>query len=210
MTSRKLHEAQQPDYQRWEPTSLSVPVSESVKLTTAEAVEQIHQQAHQEGYDAGFAEGHAAGYRQGQQLAGSEIAQIQALIGSVQAASQQFSNVLAEDLLNLALGLTQQMLRQALKTRPELLLAVVRSAMESLPQHSQHPHIHMHPQDAALLRSHMQHEITSGGWKIIEDQRITPGGCRIETVAAEVDATLQTRWRQLAQALGQDVDWLHD
>lgn len=209
MTTRKpLDAGEGVAYQRWEPAPLNR--AEGIKLTTAEAVEQIHQQAHQEGYDAGFAEGKAAGYRQGQQQAAAEVQQLKQLIESVHAASQQFSSHLAEDLLALALDLSQQMLRQSLRTRPELLIPIVRSAMDALPQHSQHPHLHLHPQDAALVRTHLQNELSSGGWKVIEDQRIARGGCRIETAAVEIDATLPARWQQLGQALGQDVSWLDE
>jgi flagellar assembly protein FliH len=195
-------------YQRWEPASLNP--EEVIKLTTAEAVEQIHQQAHQEGYDAGFAEGKAAGYRQGQQQAAAELQQLKQLIDAVHTASQQFSSQLAEDLLALALDLSQQILRQTLSARPERLIPIVRSAMDSLPQQSQHPHLHLNPQDAELVRLHLQNELTSGGWKLIEDQRIARGGCRIETATVEVDATLPSRWHVLGQALGQDLSWIDE
>lgn len=211
MTTRKSLDADQTvAYQRWEPASLNNVETENIRLTTAEAVEQIHQQAHQEGYDAGFAEGRAAGYRQGQQQAATESRQLQQLIDALQIASQHYSNTLAGELLSLALDISQQMLRQSLKVKPELLLPIVRSAMDALPQHSQHLHLHLHPLDAALVRLHLQNEIASGGWKIIEDQRVARGGCRIETSTAEIDATLHARWQQLAQALGQDVSWLDD
>ena len=44
------------------------------------------------------------------------------------------------------------MLRQALEVKPELLLPVVRAAIDSLPHNTQHPHIRLHPQDAVLVR----------------------------------------------------------
>lgn len=195
-------------YQRWEPAPLNP--EQVIQLTTAEAVEQIHQQAHQEGYDAGFAEGQAAGYRQGQQQAAAELQQLKQLIDAVHIASQQFSSQLADELLALALDLSQQILRQSLRANPERLIPIVRSAMDALPQQSQHPHLHLNPQDAELVRRHLQNELTSGGWKLIEDQRIARGGCRIETTTVEIDATLPTRWQLLGQALGQDLSWIDE
>jgi flagellar assembly protein FliH len=34
------------------------------------------------------------------------------------------------------------------------------------------------------------------------------GGCRVETPANEIDASLPTRWARLQQALGQQGEWL--
>jgi flagellar assembly protein FliH len=207
-------------YQRWELNNLDSHAA-AARLPTADEVEhiveQIQRQAHQEGYEAGLREGTAAGYRQGEALAQSEAARLQseaarlqALMVVAQEALQQLEQAVGQELLMLALDLTRQMLRQALKVKPELLLPVVRGAMDSIPQHLQHPHLHLHPEDAALVRAQMQAELIAAGWKIIDDHRIERGGCRIETSTAEVDATLPARWQILAAALGQDVSWLDE
>lgn len=196
-------------YQRWEPAALDDPgIGRKVILPTAEALEDIHQQAHQEGYDLGYSEGTAAGYQQGRAQVEEEVRRLQALMLSVEEATGQLGQAASEELLNLALEISKQILRQALRAKPELLLPIVRSAMESIPQHSQHPHLHLHPDDAALVKAQMQTEIAH--WRIVEDQRIERGGCRIETAVAEVDATLGSRWQRLAAALGRDMNWLDD
>lgn len=198
-------------YQRWEPEALDdAGIVRNVRLPTAEALEGIHQQAHQEGYDIGFNEGVAAGYQQGRAQAEEELGRLRVLLGSVEDAIRQFGQATSDELLNLALEIAKQILQQALGVRPELLLPIVRNVMESIPPHSQHPRLHLHPDDAALVKTHMQAEIAHGAWKIIEDQRMARGGCRIETAAAEVDATLASRWQRLAAALGKDMSWLDD
>lgn len=198
-------------YQRWEPVALDdAGTGQKVKLPTAEALEDIHQQAHQEGYDLGYSEGVTAGYQQGRAQAEEELRRLQALLHAVEEATRQLGKATSEELLNLALEVSKQILRQALRAKPELLLPIVRSAMESIPQHSQHLHLHLHPDDAALVKAQMQTEIAQGSWRIVEDQRIERGGCRIETAVAEVDATLGSRWQRLAAALGKDMGWLDD
>jgi flagellar assembly protein FliH len=207
MADNVISQDPQGGYQRWEPESLNLA---KVQLPTAKTLEEIHQQAHQEGYDIGFNEGVAAGYQEGKAHAEQEALRLSDLLGSVEEAVSQVDQATSEALLGLALEIAKQVLRQALRTKPELLLPVVRGAMESIPQYSQHPHLHLHPEDAALVRTHMQAEIGHGGWKIIEDQRMERGGCRIETAAVEVDATLPSRWQRLSAALSQDVSWLDD
>ncbi|MEF8709031.1 MAG: FliH/SctL family protein [Candidatus Accumulibacter propinquus] len=44
-------------------------------------------------------------------------------------------------------------------------------------------------------------------WRIIEDST-DAGGCRVELGASEVDATLETRWRRVVEAIGISEEWL--
>jgi len=193
-------------YRLWEPAALEHPDALKLKMPTAAALEAIHQQAHQEGFQSGFVEGGQAGKAQAQ----DDLKRLQALLAKVTEEISDFEQALGNDLLALALEMSRQMLRQALKVKPELLLPIVRSAMESMPQNTPHPHLHLHPEDAALVRASMQTEMTQGGWKIIEDPRIVRGGCRIETPTSETDATIENRWQRLAAALGQDSSWLDE
>jgi len=191
------------DFMRWEPADLEGHAHQKVKLT-AEELERIQQEAYREGHEAGM----TAGYQSGQAKARAEAERLHELVTAIEATLKDMEQELAHELLALSLDIAKQMLRQALKVKPELLLPVVRSAMESLPQNAQHPHLHLHPEDAALVREMLSDELPTAGWKIVEDPRIARGGCLIETSTAEVDATLPSRWHRLAAALGQDSSWL--
>ena len=46
--------------------------------------------------------------------------------------------------------------------------------------------------------------------RIIEDNALTPGGCRVELGSSEVDATLETRWRRVIESIGINQEWLSD
>ncbi len=197
-------------YRRWEPTDLERLSRAQVKLPTAEEIERIHQDAHREGYEAGHQEGRDAGYRDGMAQAGDDIGRLRALADTLADAMQNVEQALGQELLGLALDIAKQMLVKALEVKPELLLPVIRAAIESLPQNAQHPHIHLHPQDAALVREMLKSAEPHANWRVVEDLRIAPGGCRIETSTAEVDATLPSRWHRIASALGQDNAWLDD
>jgi flagellar assembly protein FliH len=208
---------QVPAYQRWEPAVLDSadPVEQALarsefQMPTASELEALHQQVHDEGYQAGFKEGAEAARQQREALLAEEVSQLRELLEPMSAAMRDFDQVMRMELLALALEISRQLLRQALKVKPELLLPIVQSAMESLPQNSPHPHLHLHAEDAALVRAGMQSEMLLGGWKIIEDQHISRGGCRIETPVSEIDATIENRWQRLATMLGQDIGWLDE
>ncbi|MDD5328864.1 MAG: flagellar assembly protein FliH [Sulfuricella sp.] len=192
-------------YQRWELTSLGEAAAETVSspavvLPTAEEVEHIHQQASREGY--------ATGYQEGKQKADAELARLAQVMSALDASLNNFDEVIAQSLLALALDIAKQMLREALKARPELVLPVIREAVGSLPHANQHPHLRLHPDDADLVRSLMEDELNHYHWKLIEDVRVERGGCRVETANSEIDATLESRWKRALAALGREGSWL--
>jgi len=172
----------------------------AVALPTAEEVERIHREAHEAGYAAGYAEGAAAARDEAQQL----VALGEHLRNDLQTLDQSVSG----QLLALAVEIAGQVLRQSLQLRPELLLPVVREAVATLSLHHGHPALFLNPADAELVRRHLGEQLAHNGWRIIEDTTVTAGGCRIEAGASEVDATLQTRWRRVLEAIGTDTEWL--
>lgn len=203
-----------PEYRRWRPEALDLSgaASHELHLPTAEALENLHREAHQEGYDTGFREGREAGYQQGRAQVEEEQRRLRALLASVEQAIEQLGQAASEELLSLALELAKQMLREALRVRPELLLPLVRDVLDSVPQHANHahPHLRLHPQDAELVRAKMQTELAQGGWRIVEDPTLERGGCRVETAIAEVDASLASRWQKLTALLSRNNKWLDD
>ncbi len=187
-------------WQRWELPNFEArdAVRENeVALPTAAQIEEIQRQAREEGFQSGYAEGMQQAVQENQRLA--------ALIGLLE---QQVDEQVASELLDLSLDVARQMLHQALKVNPELLLAVVREAIGTLPHFNQGAHLVLHPDDAALVRERMGEQLSHSGWKIFEDARVERGGARIETANSQIDATLETRWKRVVAALGQDSSWL--
>jgi flagellar assembly protein FliH len=91
-----------------------------------------------------------------------------------------------------------------------VVLTVVREAVSSLTGVDAETTVHLHPDDAALLKAISRDDtaLASLPWKIVEDARIERGGCRLETASAELDATLETRWRRVIAALGREDSWI--
>jgi flagellar assembly protein FliH len=192
-------------FERWEMPQFSNPDSRSKKnsggnnpeivLPTAAELEEIQRQAHEEGYQAGYAEGSQ---------------RMTELLNAMEQAMQQTDNEIAQDLLNLALSIAQQMVQQTLKTKPEVLLNVIREAISSLPHFSQGAHLLLHPDDAAMVRASIGEQLSHSGWKIFENAQIARGGARVETSHSQIDATLANRWQRIVAAIGQDSSWIQE
>ena len=188
-----------------EKSGLELPSEENVSgvvLPTAADIERIHLEAHEQGYAAGLAEGLAA--------AQAITDQIGALLGNLPTAINEVDQQIAEQLLATSMEVASQVVRQTLKLKPEFILPVVREAITRLNVLNGHPALFLHPDDARLIRQRIGEQLSHNNWRIIEDPSLTPGGCRVEMGASEVDATLETRWRRVIEAMGISPEWLAD
>ena len=199
-------------YQRWELPTFDV-VKEPVEampvisLPTAADLEQIQKQAYDEGYAEGYTKG-AQKARDEEQSARDETQRLVEIIRSLDKEFQQVDQQVAQNLLDLALEVAKQMLHQALKVKPELLIPVINEAINELPHFNQHVHLILHPSDVEMVRSKMGEQFEHTGWKILEDAKMEPGGCRAETQNSQIDASLSTRWKRVVSSIGQDNSWL--
>ena len=192
----------------------TIETTPQVVLPTADDIERMHIEAHEQGYAAGHSEGYAAGlaagHDEGLAEARASAAKIDALMTSLQQSLDSIDQQVANRLLATAVEIASQMLRQSLRIKPELLLPVVREAVATLYPHGGHPALFAHPDDAALIRTHLGEQLAHSNWRIIDDASLSAGGCRVEVGASEVDATLETRWRRVIDAIGISPEWLSE
>lgn len=190
-----------------EPESVSMP-----QLPTAEEIEAMHEEARRGGYEEGFGEGRESGYQDGYEAgrkqAEEDFQRLHDIATHLAELGESRAQAVADELLDLALEVARQVLRQNLKVRKDRLLPVVREAILLLPHAQGHPLLFLHPEDAPLVRSQMGEQLTHGGWKILEDSTLIPGGCRIESGNSQVDATLATRWHRVVESMGLQGDWI--
>jgi len=192
------------------------PPQPAIQLPTAEELEAIRAAAREEGYaeglEAGQAEGHAAGYEEGLALGRAEAAEeleyLRQLATTFGAAVTEADEAISNDVLELALHLARGMVRTAFDVKPDLILPVVREAIDYLPNLQQPALLMLHPEDALVVRSSIGHELDKNGWRIVEDESIARGGCRVDTASNQIDAQIAARWQRLAHALGKNIEWL--
>ncbi|MCS7100918.1 MAG: FliH/SctL family protein [Burkholderiaceae bacterium] len=153
-------------------------------------------------YERGLAQGRAEGAAQERQRRLQQAAQLEALCGSLRARFAELEGAGADALLDCALAIARQVLRQELATRRETLLPVAREAVSLVIDSQTQPRIYVHPDDYALLAAELQGDALLKGCQFIADAGIERGGCRVETALSEVDATVATRWRRVLAALG--------
>lgn len=187
-------------YTRWQFTNLSVVAptkTDGRDTSAAAALEQLRQKARHEGYAAGF----SAGRGDGRAAAEAEATHLRRLAASLAQAQTDFKDEVAPALLALAVDIAGHVLRAELAHNPQAMLPALREAMD-LAGGGAHPQMLLNPGDLEFVRRHLGDDLAPGAWRLIEDGRIEPGGCRVLTANGAVDATLATRWQRAAAALG--------
>lgn len=202
-------------YQRWEMASFDDkrPMQENVNsptisLPTVDEIVKIREQARIEGYAAGLEEGRVAGLAAGRKESLDENARLQSIATSFADEVAQADELIANEVLDLALDLAKAMLKTALDIRPELITNIVSEAIHYLPTLHPPARLYLNPIDLLLIKSRMGDELDKAGWQLADDAQMDPGSCRVETANNQIDASLATRWQRLAAALGKESDWL--
>lgn len=176
---------------------------EEVQPITLEEVEAIRQDA----YNEGFAAGEKDGYHSGQLRAQQEAeAALKPRLDALESLMQQLFDPIGQQdqaiehmLLELVRMVSQEVVQHELTLSSAQIARVLREAMKLLPLDDGQVRIHVNPQDFASIKSlRERHE---ADWRILEDEELLPGGCRVETLHSQIDASVETRLHTLAQQL---------
>ncbi|MBS1169188.1 MAG: flagellar assembly protein FliH [Burkholderiaceae bacterium] len=236
--SNALPKEKQTAYQRWEMASFDTPqpppppspqqrqaaekadASARVKEQLASVLEQARTEGFasgleegritglDEGRATGLEEGRNQGLAEGRAIAAKEAQTLQRLTQSFQEEISKANELIAQDMLDLALDIAKAMLHSALKIRPEIVLPVISEAIRYLPSIQQPAQLFLNHDDAPVVRQYLGEDLTKAGWQILEDPHVERGGCRVDTASNQIDATSSTRWHRIVTALDKDNEWL--
>ncbi|SHM99820.1 flagellar assembly protein FliH [Phytopseudomonas punonensis] len=175
---------------------------EDVKPLTLDELEAIRQDAYNEGFATGEKDGFRAGQLKAKQEADTALAsRVEAL---EQVMRHLFEPIAEQDqqlevaLVTLVGQITREVIQRELSGDSSQIRQVLREALKLLPMGAENIRIHLNPQDFELVKSlRDRHE---ENWRILEDDSLLPGGCRVESEHSRIDASVETR---LSQALKQ-------
>jgi flagellar assembly protein FliH len=190
----------------------SLPSMPAMQLPTAAELEALREGARAEGYEEGLEEGRAAGreeaYEAGRAEMAAEMESLRAIAATFSGAVSAADETIAADVLDLALHLARSMVRTAFTVRPELVIPIVREAIDYLPVLQQPAILALNPDDIEIVRAALGDELDKGGWRVVADPQVGRGGCKVDTASNQIDAQAAARWTRLAHSLGKNVEWL--
>ena len=95
----------------------------------------------------------------------------------------------------------RQLFRREIKQNPTHVIGVVREAIQLLPIASRNVRVHLHPDDASLVRDTLSTTEGDLAWSIVEDPLTARGGCRVTTDNSQIDASAESRLNAVIRSI---------
>lgn len=160
---------------------------------------------------AGYEQGHTAGLQALETFKHEHCAVVAPRLGellrSFDAQLGALESQLAQGLADTAAQLARQVLRSELAAQPEQVADVARQALADMLLGARHISLHVHPEDLDFVAQGLHETLAARGARLLADAQVQRGGCRVESDLGLVDARIEQRWAQAAQALGSNLPW---
>jgi flagellar assembly protein FliH len=123
----------------------------------------------------------------------TQIKRLDALLQFVSRPLQSLDGEVENMLLQLALTVGKQLARRELRVDPTQVIAIIRESLAELPAAAREIRVHLHPEDAAIVRERLTAPSFERAWSVVEDPTMSRGGCIVRTDNSQIDARLESR-----------------
>ena len=183
-----------------------VPLDE-VQPLTLEELESIRQEAYNEGFATGEKEGfHSTTLKVRQEAdvaLGAKLQSLELLMSNLFEPIAEQDAQIEKSLVGLVKHVARQVIQRELAMDSTQIEHVMREALKLLPLGVGNVRLYINPQDFEQVKSlRERHEET---WRIVEDEAMLPGGCRVETEHSRIDATIETRIAKIMDKLDEQL-----
>lgn len=182
--------------ERWMLPAVEGPSAHRRSRLTVGELEELERAAWQEAYTQGKEAGLAAARVEIETRRRELEAQAQRIAAVLDLLAQPLKQLDADierQIVTLAFTVAKQLVRRELKLDPTQVIGIVRDTVALLPIAARDVRIHLHPEDAALLRERLAAPTADRAWTVVEDPVQSRGGCRVTTANSQIDARLETR-----------------
>jgi flagellar assembly protein FliH len=190
---------------RWDLPAVEGPLVQrrgaGVNVMHLEAVER-------DAWDQGLASGEAEGLRRGEAAFAKRIneldvkfAALDAILGTLAKPLEQLDAAIEHELTRLALMIAKHLVRRELRLDPAQVIGIIRHTVGLLPVATRDLKVHLHPDDAAIVREKLAQPSGEPEWVLKEDPLLARGGCRLTTATSSVDARLESRVAEAVNTL---------
>ena len=185
----------------FEPPPMAAPAAPSPPppdpALMAARLAEIEAEAAARGYALGELQGRAAGLA----AAGEQAARVRAVLDALATPLAALDAELERVLVAMTLEAARRIAQQELAIEPARVAAVVRDAAAALGGVPRALRVHVAPEDYGALTEVLASEVSGSGWTLVADGDVLPGGCRVESEHARVNASLDARAAGLAHEL---------
>jgi flagellar assembly protein FliH len=190
--------------ERWPLPAVEGPLANSLRDERARAAgEQRAGPEAARGYEAGLARAQAEMQPRLEELA-ARVRRLDAVLQLLAQPLRALDDEVEKQLLELAFAVGKQLARRELSAAPAQIVAILRECLEQLPLAAREVRVHLHPEDAAIVRERLAAPAEQRAWILVEDPTLARGGCLVRSDTSQIDARFESRVNAaLASALGE-------
>jgi flagellar assembly protein FliH len=180
------------------------PVVRSFDQQAAEVLRQAREQGAQiekEAYERGYAQGEKDGQRMGEKRFELTARNLTNLLGELAGLRRALIQAAADELVQLALGLAQAIIRAEVSCGPEVALRAAKEALTAMAPEAS-VLIRLNPYELDYLK---ERGLLPPEGRFEADPRLTAGGCVAESERERFDASLERQLSTLEAALREEV-----
>ncbi|MFT7490956.1 MAG: flagellar assembly protein FliH [Pseudohongiellaceae bacterium] len=182
---------------------------ESVQPITADRLRTITDAAEKEGHEVGYGKGVERGYEDGEKKgynAGLEKAHakvterceridriIEALLMPLESERKKLEILMVDMICQL----TEAVVMREISSDSSQVVKLVDDALKAIPSGSDKFSLYLNKQDIALVESHLGEQQMDKKFNYYADDKLLPGGCRLETKNSTVSNTVDQRLKKV-------------
>jgi flagellar assembly protein FliH len=141
-------------------------------MATVSGLADLQAEAYKEAFALGLDEGRQAGRAE---LA-AQVERLEGMFYDLTKPFKELDEEVERELLTLAMALARQIVRRELKADPTHIIGIIREAITKLPVAAREVRVHLHPEDAAVVRENLAPTESERAWQIVEDPVMARGG----------------------------------
>lgn len=200
---------------REQPNRLSVLTAGSAHALAAMAEAEANaivaeaEMARERAVEDGWREGFEAGIAEARAQMSDAVAATAGILSAMEEELAVLPERLAQEVAAVAVETAARIIRAELAVRPERVVDVARGAIRRATDRDRLL-AHVNPADLAVMRDATAGLVEQMGgihrFDVIEDPRIAPGGCVLETPSGDVDARIESQLSRILEGLSAPPD----
>ncbi|MBM7059147.1 flagellar assembly protein H [Pseudomonas sp. UL073] len=195
-----------------DPAGMQRAVAEGFQQGIEKGYQDGLQQGLETGQREGFDSGRQEGLRQGREEGRAQGRQVfEAASQPLEQISAQLRSFLAEqdskrrqELLELVQKVAKQVIRVELTLNPTQLLTLAEEALAAMPGEPGEVQILLNPEECARIKDLVPER--AAAWRLVADERLALGECRVVTAQAEADIGCQQRLDSCIETLSEHLN----
>jgi len=172
-----------------------------------QGLEQGREAGHREGFERGIEDGKAIGREdgraQGRQAFDEAALPMDDLVERFERFRQEFEQARREQLLELVQKVSKQVIRCELTLHPTQLLSLAEDALAAMPGDQEDVRILLSPEECTRIKELAPER--AAAWRLVPDEKLALGECRVVTAQAEADIGCQQRLDSCMDTLAEHI-----